>query len=247
MSKVKIKELFHGLQQQMLAQLSTNSDFIHHPTSKGDSFENCFIEWLEKYLPNRYKVSKAIMIDSDGNLSDQIDVVIYDSLYSPLIFHQNGITYIPAESVYAVFEVKPEIDKGYIEYAAGKIESVRKLLRHTTKEVRANTGDVPNIKAPKYILGGILAIKSSWNPVYGKSFERAIKSQKGNRQIDIGCGIESGGFTVDHNGKIVTIKYSDPDESLVFFFLRLYQKLQHTATVAPMDITKYEQYLNYYK
>jgi len=54
--KIKLKDLFQGLQNQMIAQLSTNREFILHPGSKGDSLEDTWIEWLRKYLPNRYSI-----------------------------------------------------------------------------------------------------------------------------------------------------------------------------------------------
>lgn len=81
-NSIVLGELFSSLQNQMVSQLSTNRDFIGHPTSKGDSLENTWTEWLRKYFPNRYSVDKAIIIDSLGNLSDQIDLVIYDQQYN---------------------------------------------------------------------------------------------------------------------------------------------------------------------
>jgi hypothetical protein len=137
MAKINLKDLFAGLQNQMVAQLNTSREFIEHPGSKGDALENAWIEWLRKYLPNRYSIDKAIVIDHQGNTSHQIDIVIYDNWFTPFIFSQNGFHYIPAEGVYAVFEVKPDIGassdgKTNIEYAAEKIESVRALRREAT-------------------------------------------------------------------------------------------------------------------
>ena len=125
---VDLKELFHGLQEQMQTSLNVNRKFIGHPGSKGDATEQHWIEFLRTYLPDRYKVDKAIVIDSIGNVSEQMDVVIYDAIYTPFIFKQDNFMYIPAESVYAVFEVKQDVE-GHIEYAAKKVESVRKLKR----------------------------------------------------------------------------------------------------------------------
>ena len=115
MGHIELQKLFAGLQNQMTAQLSTDREFITHPGSKGDALENTWIEWLRNYLPNRYSVEKAIVIDCEGNTSDQIDIVIYDNWYTPFIFTQNGFQYIPAEGVYAVFEVKPKISKKFIK------------------------------------------------------------------------------------------------------------------------------------
>src|SRR5690554_5426849 len=125
-NNIPLKELFSGLQNQMIAQLNTNRSNVKHPGSKGDALENAWIEWLRKYLPNRYSVDKAIVIDSNGDTSHQIDIVIYDNWFTPFIFSQNGFHYIPAEGVYAVFEVKPDISDSSdgmtnIEYAGRKI------------------------------------------------------------------------------------------------------------------------------
>ena len=38
-NKIKIGDLFSGLQNQMVAQLNTNREFILHPGSKEDSLE----------------------------------------------------------------------------------------------------------------------------------------------------------------------------------------------------------------
>jgi hypothetical protein len=164
-NKINIADLFGGLQNQMVAQLNTNREFILHPGSKGDSLEDVWIEWLKKYLPNRYCVDKAVVIDSTGQLSHQIDLVIYDQQYTPFVLTQNGIHYIPAEGVYAVFEVKPDIkgnvgDLNYIQYAGAKIESVRTLKRTSVEII--NAGKTQDARALTKIIGGILASTNTY-------------------------------------------------------------------------------------
>lgn len=134
MANVDLSSLFKSMQTQMESQLSTNRNFISHPGAKGDSLEKAWIEWLQNYLPNRYSIDTGIVIDHQGCTSHQIDVIIYDNWFTPFIFNQNGFKYIPAEGVYAVFEVKPDIKgnvgkESYIKYAGKKIASVRKLNR----------------------------------------------------------------------------------------------------------------------
>ena len=51
MNKIEIKDLFISLQSQMQGVLATNSKFIVHPGSEGDSLENAWIELLRNYLP----------------------------------------------------------------------------------------------------------------------------------------------------------------------------------------------------
>ena len=89
---------------------------------------------MRKYLPRRYCVDKAIIVDCNGNTSDQIDIVIYDGQYSYFVFKHEQVIYVPAESVYAVIEVKQELNKANLNYAGEKAASVRKLSR-TSAEI----------------------------------------------------------------------------------------------------------------
>lgn len=63
---------------------------------------------LQKHLPHRYQADKAFVIDSNGESSDQIDVVVYDRQYTPLLYNHDGQMFVPAESVYAIFEGEAE-------------------------------------------------------------------------------------------------------------------------------------------
>lgn len=265
--KIELKGLFSGLQNQMLAQLNTNRTFITHPGSKGDSLENAWIEWLRKYLPNRYSVDKAIIIDHKGNTSHQIDVVIYDNWYTPFIFSQNGFHYIPAEGVYAVFEVKPDIqgnvgEQTFIEYTANKIESVRKLKRTSTNMI--NSGKRYDPRPLTKIIGGILCSTNGFTHKNNDTIKKHIKSQRGLCSIDLGCIADYGSFVVDYtpnseiestkqesfvefykNRKISDVIFSKKDNSLVTFFMQLTRYLQQAiGTVPAIDLKKYLNEIN---
>ena len=136
-----LKNLFSELQKKMTSE-GNFSNFLNHPTDKGDNFEESWIEWFNVYLPKRYKAAKATVIDSKGSISDQIDIVLYDAQYSYLAFNYHEILYIPAESVYAVFEVKKDLTKENMEYAGKKAESVRFLFAviNITSEIRHSSG-----------------------------------------------------------------------------------------------------------
>jgi len=260
MNKISISELFTSLQNQMTSQLNTNREFILHPGSKGDSLENVWIDWLRKYLPNRYCVDKAIIIDSKGNLSHQIDLVIYDQQYTPFVFTQNGFHYIPAEGVYAIFEVKPELSKEYIEYAGEKIESVRKLHRTSTNII--DRGRIQDPRSLTKILGGILASTAS---IKNETIEKHVSSLKKLQGIDIGCSVDGGCFYVDYkndedakiqdfndriktyyeNRELLQCVFSKPDKSMITFFLQLLRYLQTTGTVAAIDLNAYSKAVNF--
>jgi len=272
MNKVDIKLLFQGMQSQMIATLNTNREFITHPGSKGDALENAWIEWLRKYLPNRYSVDKAIVIDYEGNISHQMDIVIYDNWFTPFIFSQNGFHYIPAEGVYAVFEVKPDINgsvdsQSYIQYAGEKIESVRKLKRTSTNIV--NAGQFVPPRALTKIVGGLLSSTNSFTHKDNNTIEKHLTGQTGFKGIDIGCIADYGSFHVDYNGKEdISLKepkdfdkryteyyqkrtfnkvvFSESSNSLVSFFLQLTRFLQQAiGTVPAIDLNAYSAAINF--
>lgn len=267
MSKIDLKLLFKGLQSQMTAQLNTNREFIEHPGSKGDALENAWIEWLRNYLPNRYSVDKAIVIDHEGNTSHQIDIVIYDNWFTPFIFSQNGFHYIPAEGVYAVFEVKPDIagqsdGVSNIEYAGAKIESVRKLLR--TSVTMINSGKPVGPRPMTKIIGGILCSTNTFTHKNNKTIETKMKSLKGLQSIDMGCIADYGSFFVDYdpdseimengwdkylefydNRNFSGVKFSKPENSMVTFFMQLTRYLQQAiGTVPAIDLSSYLKKIN---
>ncbi len=262
-NKIQLNELFSGLQNQMIAQLNTNRSNITHQGSKGDALENAWIEWLQKYLPNRYSVDKAIVIDSDGNTSHQIDIVIYDNWFTPFIFSQNGFHYIPAEGVYAVFEVKPDISDSSdgmtnIEYAARKIESVRKLKRTTTSIISVGIPQTP--RGLTKIVGGILTSTKSGTKANNNTLIKHIQSQKGLRSLDFGCIADYGSFYVDYkneedfsivdfdkrylqyyeNREFSEVVFSKTENSLVTFFMQLTRYLQQgIGTVQAINLQTY--------
>lgn len=241
MGKTDLKSLFYSLQNQMEARLVTDRN-VTHPVAKGDAAEINWIQWLKEYLPKRYCVDKAFIVDCENNISDQIDVVIYDQQYTPFAFKQDSIIYVPAESVYAIFEVKQELNKEYIEYAGKKAESVRSLVR-TSAPIPHAGGSYPP-KPHNRILSGILTLSSSWVEPLGKSFESQIVALGENQRIDIGCALQCGSFRADYNANSINIERSTKEEALIFFFLKLLMELQKLATIPAMEIERYASALD---
>lgn len=242
MNNIDIKSLFLELQEIMKLQLDLSRKNILHAPSKGNACENEWISWLNQYLPLRYKTDSAFIIDHEGNLSEQMDLVIYDRHFSPFVFLKNGIKYIPAESIYAVFEVKQELNKTNLEYAAGKIKSVRQLKRTSTQITHAGGHFAP--KEPFKIIGGVLTTSSNWKPPLGKSFSDIILNLSDIESIDIGCSITHGAFYMDETKDKKCLKVSNPDEILINFFTNLLYMLQQKGSVPAMDILKYTSALS---
>jgi hypothetical protein len=83
---VDLKQLFASTQQRLAAQLRAAREHIGHPGDKGTVSEVEWVELLSGFLPERYRVAKATVIDSKGSTSESIDIVVFDRQYSPMVF-----------------------------------------------------------------------------------------------------------------------------------------------------------------
>ncbi|NKN00588.1 DUF6602 domain-containing protein [Rhizobium leguminosarum] len=209
---------------------------LGHPTDLGDATEEIWIELFNKYLPRRYHALKATVVDSTGEFSEQIDVVIHDRHYTPLVFTFKDKHVVPAESVYAVFESKQEMNAAHIEYAQKKIGSVRRL--HRTSLPVPTIDGTKKAKVLMPILGGILTLSSKWNPVFGKTMLGYLEA--GEERIDAGCVADSGNLWLNEDGSYTVAEQTKP---VTRFLLELISRLQAVATVPMIDMRAYAEKL----
>ena len=222
MNKVDLKMLFSGLQNQMSAQLNTNREFILHPGSKGDSLENAWIEWLRKYLPNRYSVDKAIVIDHEGNTSQQIDIVIYDSWFTPFIFNQNGFYYIPAEGVKFVNGGKVCPPRALTKILGGILCSTNSFSKEDTIKTHFQ-----KLESLQTIDLGCIADYGSFYVDYTPNQEITEAGQ--NAYLEFYS-----------NRKFKDLHFSDKEHSFVTFFMQLTRYLQQAiGTIPAIDLNAY--------
>jgi hypothetical protein len=190
----------------------------------GGGTEDHWIAFLQDHLPGRYAASRAFVVDSRGQRSEQIDIVIHDRHFSPEFWEWGGHRYLPVESVYAVFEVKPELTREYILYAGSKASSVRSLYR-----TNASFGWAMGTMPPRElfpILAGILAGRSSWSPPFGDAFVSALGDIGENGRLDLGCVLGVGAFSIPHGETPDELVLSGADIALFSFLLSLLHRLQ---------------------
>jgi len=236
--RVQLKNIFLNLQKEMAVKLGGARSNIIHPSTMGDVSEDSWLQMLKMYLPLRYQAEKAFVLDSGGGLSQQIDIVVFDRHFSPFLLHQNGACYVPAESVYAVFEVKQDATKDTISYAASKAESVRRLKRTSAHIPHAGGRYEP--KQPAEILAGLLALDSCWGKSFDGQLKRYVWTLAKSRRLNIGCVLKRGAFELvdEANGKVSFCSF-EQKQALIQFFLRLLARLQSVGTVPAMDLTAY--------
>lgn len=237
MTDWSLSQLLGGLHDDIEQRLATTRKVFGHPGTKGGASEHVWLEVFKTYLPQRYQVATAHVVDSHGSFSEQIDVVVFDRQYSPFILQYQGQTVIAAESVYAAFEAKQSINAQWVAYAQKKIASVRRLKR--TSLAIPHAGGIFPAKSPPYILGGLLALGSDWNPPMGQPLMDSLVSEPDQR-LDLGCVAAHGVFGFDEAGDYSVRLRGKPATAFLF---ELIARLQESATVPMIDVRAYAKWL----
>lgn len=236
MSNWSLKQLLATMHDDIQQDLGMVRNSIAHASTKGDASEKVWLKLLQTYLPKRYKIAKAHVVDSCGAFSTQIDIVVFDRQYSPLIFHYQDQIIVPAESVYAVFEAKQAIDACQVKYARNKVASVRRLYRTSLPIPRGYPQNPCN-----HIYGGLLAFESDWNPALGDPLLKALETGTDDDRLDVGCVAAHGYFSLDKSNKRYEIQLCD--KPVTAFLFELISMLQSVGTVPMIDMRAYAKWL----
>jgi len=235
----RLTEILDGLQARLEGGLRGNRIAVRHPGARGEATEEDWLRVLKDHLPHRYQADRAFVIDSHGACSEQIDIVIYDRQYSPFLLNQANQRYVPAESVYAVLEVKQDLSREHVLYAGEKAASVRRL--HRTSAPVPHVEGVAQPRPVPPIIAGILTYQSSWTPPFGDPFRQVVSELSENRQLSIGCALVHGMFEARYlQGGAVDITIVESSRSLLQLLMRLLKQLQSLATAPAIN---YEAYL----
>ena len=116
---------------QELVSAFQMAGFATTPGQVGSAREVPVRKKLMQLLPRGVGVGSGCVIDSYGNTSRQMDVVLYEREICP-VFEINkdpASTYYPCEGVIAVGEVKTNINSRELEDVFKKIKSVKDLRR----------------------------------------------------------------------------------------------------------------------
>lgn len=234
-----LHRLFMGHQDRLRAELLQARTAIDHTTLKGDASEGSWRSMLSAHLPRRYRVCRGMVVDCTGAQSEALDVIIHDAHFCPVLLSRDETCFIPAESVYAVFEAKQTLTAPHIKYAGEKVASVRALHRTSAPIVDRGQARPPREMSP--ILGGVLTLEADWVDGLGDSFKQAIAGLEPDQRLDLGCALAAGAFEVPTGAAEAEV--FPAETALVAFFIRLVDRLQRIGTVPAIDWQEYQQAL----
>ncbi|WP_374016457.1 DUF6602 domain-containing protein [Paenibacillus thiaminolyticus] len=102
-----INDIIHNYvetERSMVSQLY----FKHqHGSSIGGFREEIWKEFFQQIVPRKFVVEQSVfIIDSYGQVSNEVDLAIFDETYTPYIFRKGRLKFIPIEAVAVAVECK---------------------------------------------------------------------------------------------------------------------------------------------
>ncbi len=123
------------LEESIVSQLSFTNK---HGVTIGGFREEIWKSLFEQIVPKKYTVERSVfIIDSGGNVSNEVDLAIFDEQYTPYIFNYGKMKFIPIEAVAVVVQckstdLKPEQLKEWVCSIARLKTSLKSIARMHT-------------------------------------------------------------------------------------------------------------------
>lgn len=128
------QKLMKSHQNALSAKLDLIRAALKHSGQKGFSAENAVASLLRDILPERIGISEGIVISSEGYVSPQVDLILYDQISAPIFFKTSSTKAIPIEYVYGLVEVKMDVDSQRILKATSDFHEIRSQPKHFTRD-----------------------------------------------------------------------------------------------------------------
>ena len=170
MPKFDVHECIKNLGQELVLAYEASKQ-ITTPGIKGDARENAVREQLGLLLPAGVGVETGFVIDSQGNASSQIDLIVYERQYCP-VFSVGTAKYFPCEAVIAVGEIKSAIGKVELRDIYEKIASVRRLNKFPNLPRREPIGNAIHYR--RYLSKDVAVKQGNYATIQNSSSETQI-------------------------------------------------------------------------
>lgn len=106
-----------------------DSTLFKHKGDRGEFRERIIEDFLRPFLPRCYGLGSGEIFSEFGQGSNQIDVVIFDDIFSNVLFRDKNNSLFPCESVFGTIEIKSILSTEELEIAINNIKSVKELPR----------------------------------------------------------------------------------------------------------------------
>lgn len=203
---LRINNYYRILALELLLKYKKSFYSTEHPGEKGYAREIFIKDFLIHHLPRRFGITTGHIIDSEENESNQLDIIIYDTLTTPNIFIEPGINVVPIDTVVGVIEVKSKLSIQKFNEAVKNLKSVTNLKRDDTIFTRYPTSG--NVTGRPHIFRGLFAFELGV-----KRISSAINWYKNHLPDGFDAIIDE-----DHLHKLITIDWMTCLDSFFYVF-----------------------------
>lgn len=145
----KIKENYKRMEEDYVKQLFFS---VPHGSTIGRYREQIWGKMFEAIVPKKFVIEQSVfIIDSAGNVSNEVDLAIFDEMYTPYVFRYGQIKFIPIEAVAAVVECKStSMDKDLLKKWVERIKSLETSAKSVVRTAAGvMCGSVPTQTATR--------------------------------------------------------------------------------------------------
>jgi hypothetical protein len=119
-----IKKNYAKMNQMMVEEMLIASK---HNGLTGNYREEMWMKFFRSIIPQKFSMAQGvILIDSEGNASNEVDIAVFDEQYTPYVFQFNTLKFIPIEAVAVVIECKStSLNKNKLREWSKKIDNLK--------------------------------------------------------------------------------------------------------------------------
>lgn len=115
-----ISEKFNAKVSALKSDYEVNKDIVHQGI-KGGLNENALSSLIKEVIPQKYKISKGIIENPNGEQSNETDFFIYDDEILPP-YIKDDLAFVPVEAVKYAFEVKSTLNSSELKTTITKFK-----------------------------------------------------------------------------------------------------------------------------
>lgn len=224
---------------------------ITHRGARGSARERMLIQdVLRKYLSARFGLTRGEIIASNEEVSGECDAIIYDALECPALHTEPDYQIVPVEAVYAVIEIKSDLDSIELKKTFDKFQKIKKLPKTAFLPVQPDRKWTFNCygKTLAYfpVAGFLFAYRSSTTlDTLAVRLQELQAKTSPEYCTDLICVLDSG--CIVNSNSTLTAFTPRPDTTVcvmesdraIHFFMALLQNLLSTARTDPISINSY--------
>ncbi len=196
---------------------------------------------LSEILPDRFALTTGEVRAADGTVSGQWDILVYDRMNTPKLFHDPSASVLPIETVAAAISVKSRIDRAAIREATEAAATLRAMPRY-----ERTVGGMQLVVSEPYPAVFLFGFSGLTLPNIREAITEICNGQEPNVLLNGICLHEAGVvMPVDAEGPTPTIKaierydFAKTDQgSFGVFVALLYASLMMAPVHAP-DLIEY--------